>query len=134
MPIAGSPGVANRFPISGFPIEKFVVQYAPAHLRRIEPFIGNNVTHPFVSTLLPTWLEWTQTNRPRVLEFCVSIESVEWRFLIVPSLVEARGLEPLTPARQGRRADKAGTLRTLANGLPERTGTHRQTSSQVLIS
>ena len=49
----------------------------PAHLRGFEPSIGNNVTHPFVSTLLPTWLEWTQTNRPRVLEFCVSIESVE---------------------------------------------------------
>ena len=24
-----------------------------------------------------TWLEWTQTDRPRVLEFSVSIESVE---------------------------------------------------------
>ena len=55
----------------------FGTVFLVVHLRRIEPFIGNDVTHPFVSPLLPTWLEWTQIGRPRVPEFSVSIVSVE---------------------------------------------------------
>ena len=35
-----------------------------------------------------TWLEWTQTDRPRILKLFVSIESVEWKFLISSSLVD----------------------------------------------
>ena len=47
------------------------------HLRRIEQFIGNDVTHPICESALPTWLEWTQVDRPGVLELSVSIESRE---------------------------------------------------------
>ena len=42
-----------------------------------KPNVSKVSDTPICESALPTWLEWTQIDRPRVPEFSVAIESVE---------------------------------------------------------
>ena len=83
--MTGLSAVGDSFSIAGPPSKKFAIQSYTAHLRRIEPFIGPGDTFgyrerrdtPICESALPTWLEWTQIDRPRVPQVSVSIVSVE---------------------------------------------------------